>query len=66
MSLRGSDGIYTSVETVQNSRMQKILAGSLAVKLQKIRDTAGENTVDEVVSIIHCEELSLVKCSFHY
>lgn len=48
-----------SLETVHSSRVQKLLAHSLAVALYKIWDTSGRYSADDVVSILQTEEFSL-------
>lgn len=59
MRLRENDDIFTAVETVYNSRVQKLLDVSLAATLGRITDNAGRDTIDEVFNILHREEYSL-------
>lgn len=40
MRVPGNDGTHTPIERVHISRVKKVLAVSLAVRLDKIRDTA--------------------------
>lgn len=40
---------------IRNERVQRLLAISLAVTLDKIRGAAGSQTVEELLNIIHRE-----------
>lgn len=62
MRLKGNDGTSIAMEKVHSSCVQKHLAISLAVTLDKIRDTAGRDTVDEV-SKISIDKISVWQCS---
>lgn len=55
MGLQVNDVIATVTETVHNIHIQKLLAVSLAVTMDKIRDIPGRETFDEMVNILHRE-----------
>jgi len=52
-------GIETVCENNRSSRMRKLLAVSLALSLEQIRQASGREAVDEVLKILHREEFSL-------
>lgn len=58
MRLRGIDGTCTALETADNSCVQKLLEFSLAVTMEKIRDTAGTKILVEVHNSVHRKEFS--------
>lgn len=47
------------MESVLNSCFQKLLAVSLPVKIENIRDEAGMETIDDFVNIFNREQISL-------
>lgn len=54
-----SVGKGNSTEESHKIRVQRLLALSLAVALEKMKDSAGTAAIDEIVSILHRDDFSL-------
>lgn len=59
MTLLCSDVTSTAMEIVHNNRMYELLIFSLAVALNKIRDSVGSETIGGVENILHREQLRM-------
>lgn len=72
MRLQGNDCTSTAMDRVQSSPVQKRLAVSLAITLDKIRDTSGWDIVDDVIKIYNREAFCtavfkrVMKCIHEY